>query len=142
MNLITLGVLARAIANRLGYTHFHAKKTAEFLLDLFGYDDRIIDNVLDPQDRQLFYLLQSAGIITNGREESILYDGREWRTHYWEFEKENIIDFATHRQRILDQHDLFEHHESDSFSDSIYSTLTDDVWNTRKLFHNKPSFLP
>ena len=52
---------------------------ADHLLGFFGYQDRIIDNMLQPQDRNVFYQLQDLNILTTESEESTLYDGREWR---------------------------------------------------------------
>ena len=45
-------------------------------MDLFGLDDRIIDNVLEHEERQLFYLFESEGILNTEREEISLHDGR------------------------------------------------------------------
>ncbi len=83
MNIITLDALSRAIANRVGVGIEEARRDAGFVLDIFGFDDRVIDNVLDPEDRQLFYILEEEGMLVTEREETTLYDGREWRTHYW-----------------------------------------------------------
>ena len=56
MTVITLDDLAKAIANRIGIDIEQARKDAEFVMDIFGFDDRVIDNVLDPEGRQLFYI--------------------------------------------------------------------------------------
>src|SRR2546425_10136843 len=63
---------------------------AQHVLNFFGYSERIIDNVLEPEDRDAFYMLEDSGILTTEREETTLYDGREWRIHYWMFRKERI----------------------------------------------------
>ena len=81
MDIITLDDLSRAIANRVGIDIEEARRDAGFVMDIFGFDDRVIDNVLDPEDRQLFYILEEEGMLTTEREETTLYDGREWRTH-------------------------------------------------------------
>ena len=60
------------------------------VLNFFGYSDRIIDNVLEPEDRDAFYMMEDAGILTTEREETTLYDGREWRIHYWLFRHDKI----------------------------------------------------
>jgi hypothetical protein len=46
---------------------------------------------LEPEDRDAFYQLEDTGILTTEREETTLYDGREWRIHYWLFRKERIF---------------------------------------------------
>ena len=70
MRIITLDDMSRAIANRMGINGEKAKRVAGFVMDLFGYDDRIIDNILEPEDRQLFYILEAEGMLTTGREET------------------------------------------------------------------------
>ena len=94
MNIITLDDLSKAIANRVGIDIEEARRDAGFVLDIFGYDNRVIDNVLDPEDRQLFYILEEEGMLTTEREETTLYDGREWRTHYWVLKKNVILQYA------------------------------------------------
>src|SRR2546421_12502113 len=64
-----------------------ARAMAQHVLNFFGYSERIIDNVLEPEDRDAFYMLEDSGILTTEREETTLYDGREWRIHYWMFRK-------------------------------------------------------
>ena len=49
MKIITLNDLSKAISNRMDVDEGKANRTAEFILDLFGYDDRIIDNYLNPE---------------------------------------------------------------------------------------------
>jgi hypothetical protein len=141
MHIITLKLLSKAIAHKLRYSSSHAQRTAEFLLDLFGYDDRIIDNVLDPEHRQLFYLLQTVGILSNGREETLLYDGREWRTHYWQLERDRICDFAV-AEPVKEQFtgNISHPKSTESQYDAVYYSLADDVWSTRKINQKKPLY--
>ncbi len=94
MSFITLGNLSKAISNRVGIDIDEAQRDAGFVMDIFGFDDRVIDNVLDPEDRQLFYILEEEGMLTTEREESTLYDGREWRTHYWRLRKDTILRYS------------------------------------------------
>src|SRR2546421_3405669 len=65
-----------------------ARAMAQHVLNFFGYSERIIDNVLEPEDRDAFYMLEDSGILTTEREETTLYDGREWRIHYFVLRKE------------------------------------------------------
>lgn len=66
---------------------------AQHVLNFFGYSNRIIDNVLEPEDRNAFYMLEDSGILSTEREEITLYDGREWRIHYWLFRTDRIGEF-------------------------------------------------
>jgi hypothetical protein len=130
MNVITLNIMAKAISNRIGIKKEKAKQIASFIMDLFGYDTRIIDNVLEPGDRQLLYMLETEGLITTGREEQKLYDGREWLTHYWELRKKIIIKYA--KNRIKNDKSIITIKNKNKSKRNIYSTLTEDMWIQRK----------
>ena len=89
-SVLTLENLTIAIRNgidREGMPEEQAKEMAQHILNFFGYSERMIDNVLEPEDRDAFYMLEDTGILTTEREETTLYDGREWRIHYWLFRK-------------------------------------------------------
>lgn len=91
IELITLKELENAIIYTLESTpKEEAKILAEYFLDFFGYGDRIIDNILTPKDRDAFYMLEDSGLLTTDREETNLYDGREWRINYWLLKKDEI----------------------------------------------------
>lgn len=80
-----------------------AEAMARHVLNFFGYSERIIDNVLEPEDRDAFYQLEDNGILTTEREETTLYDGREWRIHYWLFRKDRIRDLITTESTSMDE---------------------------------------
>ena len=131
MTLITLADLSKAIANRVGIDIEEARRDAGFVMDIFGFDDRVIDNVLDPEDRQLFYILEEEGMLTTEREETTLYDGREWRTHYWRLKKDTIAKYSKDRG---DRGQLLDKKQSKSVSfDDLYNGLDEDTWTTRKI---------
>jgi len=133
MHIVTLAVLTKAIRIRLDIEETEARRYAEIVLDLFGYDDCIIDNVLEHKERCLFYRLESEGILLTRREEIILDDGRNWRIHYWILQK--IVIFHPEmeksskpvRKKNSDLHPQSPH-------SSIYSSLPDEVWTARKTY--------
>ncbi|PNX49239.1 MAG: hypothetical protein BV459_00485 [Thermoplasmata archaeon M11B2D] len=132
MTIITLDDLSKAIANRVGIDIEEARRDAGFVMDIFGFDDRVIDNVLDPEDRQLFYILEEEGMLTTEREETTLYDGREWRTHYWRLKKDTIARYSKENNPersvvIVDKK------QAKNFSDEdIYGTIDEDMWTTTR----------
>ena len=133
MNIITLDDLSKAIANRVGIGIDEARRDAGFVMDIFGFQDRVIDNVLDPEDRQLFYILEEESMLTTEREETTLYDGREWRTHYWVIRKDIILKYAQDENKrtrsVLSDKQTIE----DISDEAIYDALEEDIWVTRKL---------
>ncbi|MEW5937694.1 MAG: DUF6015 family protein [Candidatus Thermoplasmatota archaeon] len=97
-NTLTVEDLTRAIRNsidRKGLKEEDARLMAQHVLNFFGYSDRIIDNILEPEDRDAFYMLEDSGLLTTEREETTLYDGREWRIHYWLFRRERIMEMVS-----------------------------------------------
>jgi hypothetical protein len=119
---LTLDDLTSAIRNSIdkeGMPEDQAKQMAQHILNFFGYSERIIDNILEPEDRDAFYMLEDAGILTTEREETTLYDGREWRIHYWLFKKDRIHELVDGRAVLSDE---------SKENSSVYDSLGDDAW--------------
>ena len=121
-NILTLENLTRAIQNSMGLKGIdksEAKRMAEHMLNFFGYSDRIIDNVLEPEDRDVFYMMEDSGLLTTEREETTLYDGREWRINYWLFRKSRIQELINLAK---------DENEEAEDEDSVYDEIPEDVW--------------
>jgi Fic family protein len=120
---LTVEHLTKAIKNSIdkaGMPEEEARSMAQHVMNFFGYSERIIDNVLEPEDRDAFYMLEDAGILMTEREETTLYDGREWRIHYWMFRKERIHELIHGRAKaegLLGN------------SENVYDEVPDDIWN-------------
>jgi hypothetical protein len=96
--------LAKAIRRSVGHEGMRpedARAIAAHVLNFFGFNERIIDNVLEPDDRDTFYMLEDSGILETERDETTLYDGREWRIHYWMFRKDRIFDLAREETQAM-----------------------------------------
>lgn len=123
MTVITVDELTMAIKNSIDSSRDmeeeQAYELAHHVLNFFGYSDRIIDNVLEPEDRDAFYMLEDAGILTTEREETTLYDGREWRIHYWLFRRDRIGSMLVRPSADAIASDQEE---------SVYADLPDDIW--------------
>jgi len=116
--------LAVAISKRVKIDVESAMGDANFVMDLFGFEDRIIDNVLEPEDRQLFYILEEEGMLITEREETTIYDGRTWRTHYWFINKETILSYKEGKERKKrsgEDEDIAE----------VYEEIPDEMWFSR-----------
>ena len=97
-----------------------AFEAAEHLINFFGYNDRVIDNMLEPEDRDAFYTMEDIGILQTEREETTLYDGREWRIHYWILNVNRIIELSkmkTVTTKIEKNQDF-----------QIYDDIPDEYW--------------
>ncbi len=131
LSTLTIDDLTRAIKNsidRAGMKDEEARAMAQHVLNFFGYSERIIDNVLEPEDRDAFYMLEDSGILTTEREETTLYDGREWRIHYWMFRKDRILELVEAQKAK----------EEAQRAVSVYDDVPEDTWfaSTRE---KKPS---
>ena len=76
-------------------------------------------------------------MLTTEREETTLYDGREWRTHYWQIRKEAILRYAHHEKQTT-RSVMFDDRRplspiGDISDDAVYDQLDEDLWTTRKL---------
>lgn len=119
---LTLDDLTRAIKttiDRQGMPEDQARAMAQHVMNFFGYSERIIDNILEPEDRDAFYMLEDTGILTTEREETTLYDGREWRIHYWLFRKERIFEIINGSGNGVGEL---------AGADSVYDEVPDEVW--------------
>lgn len=134
MPLVTMNALTKAIQKKLDISEKEARRYAEIVLDMFGYDDYIIDNILDHNDRRLFYHLESKGILSTRREEALLHDGTNWRIRYWVFEKQVIFNHEIKTEPKKKTKPIRQKkHPTPSYEPhSIYSTLPETAWTTRK----------
>ena len=121
-SIVTVEELTQAIRNspdNKGIPEEEAYDIARHVLNFFGYSDRIIDNVLEPEDRDMFYMLEDATILTTEREETTLYDGREWRINYWLFRKDKI-------RQLMDDEGRNGNNEQE---ETVYDEIPLDAWD-------------
>ena len=123
---LTLAQLTHATKSKVDTsmeTHV-AESIAEHALGFFGFSNRIIDNALEPTDRNMFYQLQDYDLLTTESEETTLWDGREWRIHYWKFKPnaENFANLAIQSEK--DKGDV------DPYAD-IYDGMPAGLWRER-----------
>ncbi len=102
-----------------------AEEMAEHVLNFFGYGERIIDNMLKTDDRDIFYMLEDLGILKTEREETTLYDGREWRINYWTLKK-GYISLLTGRTK--GDKPLFAGMGAVKDDLSVYEDLPEELW--------------
>ncbi len=110
--------LEKALASK-GLSSTELDRMAEKIMDLFGFEDQVVDNRLTPEDRDLFYMLEEAGLVTTIEDDVQVQKGKTWRIYYWVLKKDQIHRLA---------------HESESkgagmpAEADIYETISDDVW--------------
>ncbi len=122
--MITIDDLTLAIEHSIDsdmkLEHEEAFDLAQHVLNFFGYSNRLIDHVLEPEDRDAIYMLEDSGVLTTEREEITLYDGREWRIHYWLFRPDKIEELIRNEKPEVEEVEVEE--------EDIYKNLPRDAW--------------
>ncbi|MEM2868960.1 MAG: DUF6015 family protein [Thermoplasmata archaeon] len=113
----------RAVLGSKGMSDPETDKLADYLMNFFGFEDCMIDNVLEAEDRDVFYTLEEEGLLRTEREEIYLLKGKMWRIHYWILRKKEILALARDRvERGKTQMDNYA---------LIYDQVDDEVWASR-----------
>lgn len=94
---------------------------AEAVMNLFGYDRSITDNLLSSKERDIFYQLQDFDILTTEEEITNLPSGKKWRIYYWMMNESRIREL------------LEEDEEEDSEEQgSVYDEVSNSMWEREK----------
>jgi hypothetical protein len=110
-----------ALGNTLGkkgMLQSDTNKLAEYLMSFFGFDDQIIDNRLNSEARDVFYMLEEEGFLTTRQEEVHLERGKIWRVHYWILKTDQIQRMARQENDLACSDDNV----------STYAEISDDCW--------------
>ncbi len=121
MDIVTYEILYNVLKKLLGkkMEEEDIKQLAEYVINFFGYDDRIIDNILTPADRDVFYYLEELEIVKPMEEEITISKGKLWRIHYWVYRKDKI-------EEILKREEEAEKEES---PEEFYKKLFEEIEN-------------
>jgi len=113
----------RAALGGKGISEPDTDKLADYLMNFFGFEDYIIDNVLDAEDRDVFYTLEEEGILRTEREEIYLLKGKMWRIHYWILRKRDILALAREKAEVP--------HKPEENYTTLYGQMGEEVWASR-----------
>jgi hypothetical protein len=108
--------LTRAVGKRLNVEPAEAKSLAHRVLNYFGYSNTIIDNLVDQEDRKLFYQLHDVGLLRSSWETTLLLSGKSWRIFYWQLNLEDI------RRATEDE-------EGGEAEEPLYDSLPPEYWS-------------
>ena len=128
MTIVTLSVLTNTLTRLLKVGRVEARKYAQVVINFFGFEDCILDNLLTPEERRLFYRLERHGIVSSVREETTLHNGNPWRIHYWRLERKRILEGFTSIQRKKPSNPLKNYQD-------LYATISTDMWSERRHSH-------
>ena len=86
MPVVTMSELRAALrvtVGKRGMTEEDVDALADYMMSFFGFDSEVIDNRLDMDDRDVFYMIEEAGLLSTRQEEIHIKKGKLWRIHYW-----------------------------------------------------------
>ena len=119
--VITIAELRVALEEALGGRGMTREQIAElagYVLSFFGHQDRIVDNSLTTADRDVFYMLEEAGLLSTSLEEVTIQKGKTWRIHYWVLKKDHIHELIKKKKEGKGKAGDFE----------VYGKLSDEAW--------------
>jgi hypothetical protein len=124
--LITNDVFAKAIKNSFASAGIEmdyndALQIAKHLLNFFGYDDAIIENYFEDDDRQILYQLEDFGLVRfETSEYSVLkeiFSSDKWKTIRVALNYSKILEMANKGQIAIEED-----------AEKIYEKLPVEVW--------------
>lgn len=118
---MSLDELTEAVRRTLGKKGMPEKEVvalAEYIISFFGFTEEVIDNRLDVDDRDVFYMLEEEGLLTTRQEEIHIKRGKLWRIHYWVLRTVFIKQLA-HAEVVDEEMD----HQL------LYSSMSEEVWS-------------
>lgn len=118
MEPLTIQEFIKALKHTSTYSSMSDKELQDFasyIMGFFGFSDQIIDNVLMPRDREIFFSLEEEGFLTSTQEDSSIPSGKAWRIHYWRLKVRKIRELANME-------------EDEDGEENVYESIPDDAW--------------
>lgn len=91
-------------------------QVAEYLLGFFGFGTEVIDNVLQPEDRDVFYMLEEEGLLSTRQEEVMVTRGKMWRIHYWVLRVDRMQEALEALREPRDEYQ------------DLYDSISEEIW--------------
>lgn len=101
-----------------GFSEEQILRMADEVICLFGFDNTVVDNRLRPEERDMFYKLEEAGLMHTQQEEVAIAKGKVWRLHYWSMNRNLILQLSRGEEKPK---------EGPEFS--CYDDIDEDVWS-------------
>ena len=121
VTMLEMRAALRATVGRRGMSDDDVTTLADYLISFFGFDREVIDNRLDVDDRDVFYMLEEAGLLTTRQEEVHIKKGKLWRIHYWVLRTLKIKEIA-HNGKPRAVQEAF-----------VYDQVPEEVWSSRQI---------
>jgi len=117
-DLITIDEFAKAIQNSINIGYNDAFDIAEHLLNFFGFEEGIIENYFDNDERQVLYQLEEYGLVKFKTDEYYVLDkSNPWITH------QIILDYLKIHEMAKAQAE-----EKEEDPEELYEKLPEEAW--------------
>jgi hypothetical protein len=126
--VVTFAMLRDGMRKKLDYKgldNAEIENLTNYLLNFFGYQSHIIDNMLSSSDRNIFYMLEEEGLLETFMEEVYLLKGKMWRIHYWRLRVDELKKLAAREEpakavvpEVVNPYE-------------VYASMPDEVWAKR-----------
>jgi hypothetical protein len=121
--MITPDILAKALVNALRLRNYSmdyndALEISEHILNFFGFEEQIIENVFENDDREILYFLEDLDIIEFRVSTLYTFDGKEWNVSTVHLMKNKISELANQEIEPSSENEISE----------IYEKLPEEVW--------------
>lgn len=120
MKRVSRDILIRALKNTIGSRGIPDEAIeglADYILELFGFEEAISDEILTPADRDIFYMLEDEGILSTDMDEVpiTVKHGKRWMIHYWRLRTDVILALASEGEETEEgetgEYDIYEEEE-------------------------------
>ena len=108
----------KATVGRRGMSDEEIGVLTDYVLSFFGHESEVIDNRLDVDDRDVFYMLEEEGLLGTRQEEVHIRRGKLWRIHYWVLRTDRVKALARAASG-----------EGGDETPGIYQRVPEDVWS-------------
>lgn len=109
-----------------------ASEKAERIMNILGPPGRSIDNNFNREERKIIYSLDKSGLVKSKSRSSSLFNGKKWRIHYWELDRQRI-DALLEEEIPEDQ---------DTDDEDVYEVWDEDHMNRKAGEENKIDYSP
>ncbi len=121
--ILTPEILAKAIVNALKLRDYsmdynNALEISEHILNFFGFEEQIIENVLENDDREILYFLENLGLVEFRVSTLTTYEGKEWNVSTVHLKDKKIFEFANKEIEAPREIEISE----------IYEKLPEEAW--------------
>jgi hypothetical protein len=99
------------------------EEMTDMVLNEFNGEDTIDDDYVNPEIRDVLYLLEAMDFLKMDITEKHIVDGRVWRRHFWVLNHYQVEKMQKQKKEVFGK---------DPHPKDIYNEIPEQVWRSRK----------